>query len=467
MQEKRYRIISAGNPLKGHAPGEVLQKVSAIFGTTPEKTRQLLAGRPVLVKGGMDEMKARKLYEALRKAGLSCKAEQEMIPSTKRQGPKADAQDTPATIPPTAGAPPNVRAAIEARSIDPPMRQVAIEHTVIQCNEITSATQGLNFHKPGLMDVPLTDIVMMSVFQVPTGAASQMKLMIFLRQSKRPLTINAQNIKYWTFEGLTTQSVNLSLKQFIAHAYAQNHELILDLPTVGFLDNDLPRMLSFDESMLASALGKQIESEGLFISAPATSTEDEDTGPEMTEMLKALKAATTVEFNPERHARPRIWLATTMLSASMGFTLWVLFRQMMMLQAYEMYFSAARHPILNHLLMWSSALGAVVIIALAAHVLILIRRRSKRAPGMLNTYAVLFVLYSGMRFTALATIAYALRKGHIMGALSLFELPLMLKSRYLVLDALLISPLLISLPLAYLLMRIFSYNYAVRSEFIK
>lgn len=456
---KRYSIITNGRPIKGHEPGDVLRNLEALFKTPPEKTRQLLAGRVMTLRKGLDEPAAKRMLAALRQAGLICKAEPESTgpPVTEpRVSPQTGGQGSVAPQ----GAQPDVRAAMGARSMDPEMGAIKIEHTALPTGEITSSAQGLDFHKPGATDVPFSEILMMAVYEVPSPHGGEIKLMAFISGSRRPLTLNANSIKYWHFKGISSQSAGLSLRQFIAYVYAHKPSLILDTPTVGYLDGALPRQLKLDESILSSAIGRELAAKGLFAEPSAAIA---GMGPDMSGMLDTLKTASAED--PSLVAKNRARLAMGATALSVGYALWALWGQLRLLGSYEAYFSAGRHPLVNHMLMWTSFIALAMLLTFAAVVMSTIRKRSENAQGTFMLYAWVFGAFSIVHFVLLAGIGMGLRRGIIWGKYALFSLPQVITSKQLVLKALLISPAAIAIPLAAALVHLFSRSWEVKSRF--
>jgi len=456
MAGKRYSILTNGRPLQGSLPGEVLKNLAALFKAPPDKVRHLLAGKVTTIRKGLDEATARRMLAALKKAGLTCKAEPE------RPGGATAAASPPR---PQAGkvadvAIPDVRAALNARVIDPEMGSTAIEHTALPAGEITSSPLGLDFHKPGATDVPFDQVMLMAIYEVPSTQTPDIKLMVFISGSKRPFVVKASSIKYWQFKGISSQSAGLSLRQFIAHVYARNSSLILDKPTVRYLDGALPRSHKLDESILASAFGKVLAAEGLFVE---TGAPEAAMGPDMKGVFNTLKAASAKE--PYLIARNRARLAMASTALSVGYILWALTGQLRMLGSYSAYFSSGSHPVVNHLLMWTS-LSALIILATSSLVVMeRIRKKSAKAQGAFLMYSWAFGILSAVHFLLLAGIGLGVRRGIIRGGFALFSLKDVLGSKHLILSSLLISPAGVAIPVAFIVARLFSRSWEVKSRF--
>jgi hypothetical protein len=444
MAEGRYRIITNGRPARGQRPEEVLNRLSQVFKAPPDKVRGLLAGKVLIVKKGLDEQTAMRMLAALRKAGLVCKAEPESPPSTK----------TPISEAPA----PDVRAATGARSIDPEMGSTAIEHTAMATGEITASPGGLDFHKPEARDVPFSDVLLMAVYEPPSTLGGQTKLMVFISGSKRPITLNATSIKYWQFKGISSKSAGLSLRQFIAYIYNRNPSAMIDAPTKKFLDGGLPRPLDVDESILASALGRALAAEGLF-REPAESRPEGR--PDMSEMFRKIKQAASPE--PEKIARGRARIAFLVTFASIAWVLRTLYGQLVLLRHYSAYFSS--HPVISHLLMWISFAALLTLSIYSVLVIKHIWGRSRKAQGSFRLLAWGLGVFAAIRFILLWGLATGLRRGILSGGFALVDLTNVLKSRHLLLDALVMSPAAIAIPVLIITVRLFSHSSQVKSRF--
>jgi hypothetical protein len=451
MAEKRYRVITNGRPARGQKPDDVIKRLSMLFKLPPEKVKGLLAGKVQTVRKGLDEQTARRMLAALKKAGLICKAEPEgghRPPSSLKPSPSE-------------GAAPDVRAALEARTIDPAMGSTAIEHTAMASSEITpSAGGGLDFHKPGARDVPFSQVLLMAVYEPPSALGGETKLMVFTSGSKRPLALNASSIKYWQFQGISSSSAGLSLRQFIAYVYARTPSVMLDAPTSRYLDGSLPRQLDVDESILSSALGKALAFENLFAEPVAGMAKSR---PGMEDILSKLKQASSPE--PEKVARGRARMALSATAVSMAWMLWTLYGQLGLLRLYDAYFDSSNHPVINHILMWASVAALLTLAVYSALVLKRIRGWSPVAQGSFRLYAWALGAFTALRFVLLWGLALGLRRGIISGGFALDGLREVLGSQSLLLSALLLSPAGIAVPALIITVRLFSSSWEVKSRF--
>ena len=450
MPENSFRIVTNGKPAKGQDPTEVLHRLSKLFKLPPAKVKGLLAGKVLTVRKGLDEQSAMRMLAALRKAGLVCKSEPE---GKIREGHRQDGGLRPSPIPkaPTSKAPaPDVRAAMGARTIDPDMGSTSIEHTAMASSEITATKEGMDFHKPGARDVPFSEVLLMAVYEPPSALGGQTKLMVFFSGSKRPLTLSAASIKYWQFEGVTSKSAGVSLRQFIAYVYAHNHNVILDAPTMKYLGGGLPRSMDVDESILSSALGRALAAEGLF-REPAGG--GQETGLDMGEVLRKIKHA--AEPHPEKIASGRARIAMFVTALSMAWVIWKLYAQLGFLRFYGSYFHSSSHTILNHLMMWTNVAALLVLTGYAVLVLKRIRGNSRKARSSFRLYAWGLSVLAIARFVLLAGLATGIRRGMISGGFALIDLTEVLRSKHLLLNALLLSPAAIAVPVLIIAMRIF------------
>lgn len=441
MEDNKYRIITNGRPAKGQAPDEVLKRLSTLFKSPPEKIRQLLSGKVVIVRKGLDEQTARRMLSSLRRAGLTCKVERETGQSPAGRSP---------TPPSNTGAP-DVRAATGARSIDPDMGSTQVEHTTMASAEITPSEAGIDFHKPGSRNIPFSRILLLAVYEIPSPLGGETKLMAFLSSSKRPLVLSASSIKYWQFEGISSKSTGVSLRQFIAYVYAHNPSLALDAPTVKFLDGGLPRELDVDESILSSALGKVLAEEGLFVADKAEVAEH---GADMRETFSRIKQAGLKKPSTKTISSAPIALMATGLAGAWG--LWNLWGQLSFLRYYGSYLGNSGNFIVNHLLMWTSVILLVLLVTYAGVVFRLILGKSPDAKGSFRLLAWMMEAFSVIRFALLWGLATGLRRGIISGEYALADLTGVLGSKNLVLSALVLSPAGIAIPL--MILAVFLYS---------
>ena len=444
MHDKKYRIVTNGKPAKGQNLDQVLNNLSHIFKTPPEKVRPLLSGKVVTVRKGLDEKTARRMFSVLRKAGLTCKLAQEAEFDLNTRPSISEAS--------TDSGAPDVRAASGARSIDPDMGSTVIEHTAKASSEITPSVAGLDFHKPASRNIPLSSVILLAVYELPSPLGGDIKLMAFVSSSKRPFVLSATSIKYWQFKGISSQSTGVSLRQFIAHVYAHNPSLILDAPTVKFLEGGLPRTLEVDESILASALGRALTAEGLFVEHDSGTAEP---GADMSEVLVRIRQAGIRA--PEKNETGRMLIALIACGLSIAWGTWNLWGQLSMLRLFDSYFSSGRNPLINHLIMWTSVIVLVLLLTYAGVVLARILSKSTEARDSFRIFAWMIGAFSIMRFILLWGLATGLKRGILGGGFAMTDLTSVLRSKQAVQSALILSPAGIAIPLMILAVRLYSH----------
>ena len=106
-----YRVVVEGGALQGFAPDEVRRRLAAQVGRSEEVAAKLLSGRPSTVKKGVDEATGSRYVETLKKIGVDCHLEQEILELN------LDAQQ----IGPAAA----VTAATSAEPVSPPLQGTA------------------------------------------------------------------------------------------------------------------------------------------------------------------------------------------------------------------------------------------------------------------------------------------------------------------------------------------------------
>jgi hypothetical protein len=107
-----YRVVIEGGVLQGFVPDEVRRRLAALAGRSEEVAAKMLSGRPSTVKRGIDEATASRYVETLKKIGVSCRLEQEIL-------------ELDVDAPQISASPPAVTAATSARPVSPPSRGTA------------------------------------------------------------------------------------------------------------------------------------------------------------------------------------------------------------------------------------------------------------------------------------------------------------------------------------------------------
>lgn len=388
MAEKLYRILISGRPIKGRDPLEVIRNLTTLLKSDPARVRGLLTGKPSVLRRGVDGPTAKRMIEALTKAGMGSKAEPD-TPSA------ATPPSAAAASPPEAG----FNSARGARTVNPELGPLSIDYTTIPCSQIANAGNTLDFHKPGARNVPYSDILLMAAYDLVSKDGSERKLMVFTTSSKRPFVLNANNIKYWGFPGIGAESSTVSLRRFIGLVHANNRAMVIDEPTRSFLHVAMPRELKLDETALATALGQVLDAKGMFRDKANAQTEQ---APDMSEMLITLNqaAAQTTARDPRTSALVRTGILLVALMTSVVMLAFDLTWHIRLIKLYRT-FLKGEYWIINNLTLWPSVAFCVTLMALALWIVVFIARKNHWTQWMANLYAWTLSSYALFRLSAL------------------------------------------------------------------
>ncbi|MDQ1330471.1 MAG: hypothetical protein QG578_734, partial [Thermodesulfobacteriota bacterium] len=86
MAEIRYNIVYRGKIMAGFEPGDVKRNIAGLFSVSEEKAAQILALKRFILKKDLDERKAGKYIEVLKKAGLEVFPEPMQAPAGIQEG---------------------------------------------------------------------------------------------------------------------------------------------------------------------------------------------------------------------------------------------------------------------------------------------------------------------------------------------------------------------------------------------
>jgi hypothetical protein len=153
------------------------------------------------------------------------------------------------------------------RVISPPQKAVTLQFTPLPCRALNSAGGGLNFSRYGCESVPLSSILLVSVFNVSSGIKPKTRLMFFIRTQKKPLTVDADAVGFTGILNREVSDTYAALRQLVAELVKTNPSLIVDSGTSSFLQGSGPEMVKRDDTFWASALGAALDEEGLFVLA--------------------------------------------------------------------------------------------------------------------------------------------------------------------------------------------------------
>lgn len=280
-----YKIILSGETLPGHQLEETKGKLAVIFKLSSDVVDRYFVGRPIVVKSNADLTTAEKYKAIFEKAGAVCSIKQVQQTETGKtvnsaakaavSTPSITAQASPESEPPQ-----TADAAVEDAGrpreeppgpvvIAPQQKAVSLQYTPLPCRALSSAEGGLNFNRYGCENVPSSGILLISVYNVPSGVRPKTRIMVFVRTQKKPLTVDADAIDFRGILGNEEIDVYAALRQLILELVKTNPALIVDSSTSNFLQGCGPEMVKRDDTFWASALGAALDDKGLFAVAAA------------------------------------------------------------------------------------------------------------------------------------------------------------------------------------------------------
>lgn len=287
MAEPTYKIILSGETLPGHQIGETKKQLAATFRLSADAIDRYFIGKPVVIKSNTDLKTAEKYKAIFEKAGAVCSIKQEQKPEAGIAANSAVTESaasfspdvtlaTPAPEPPVQSAQASATDAGNPsgessgpRVISTPQKAVSLQYTPLQCRALNNAEGGLNFNRYGNESVTLSDILLVSVYNVPAGIKPKTRVMVFIRTQKKPLALDANAVDFSVILGREESDLYAELRQLVEYLVKANPSLIVDSGTSGFLQGNGPEMVKRDETFWASALGAALDDKGLFVIAAA------------------------------------------------------------------------------------------------------------------------------------------------------------------------------------------------------
>lgn len=287
MAEPTYKVILSGETLPGHEIADTKKKLAAAFKLPSDAIDRYFIGRQVTVKSTAD-LKAAEKYRALfEKAGAVCSIK------TMQQPEPEKLQEGAVTVPVAASSPGQTAAGPKPESaghsaegtaadagkpgdessgprvISPPQKAVSLQFAPLPCRALSSVQGGLNFNRYGNENVPFANILLVSVYNLPAGIKPKIRIMVFIRTQKKPLTLDAESIDFAGILGREETDTYAALRQLIADLSNTNHSLIIDSSTSAFLQGSGPETIKRDEAFWASAIGAALDEEGVFVLSTA------------------------------------------------------------------------------------------------------------------------------------------------------------------------------------------------------
>ena len=262
MKETSYNIIFRGEIAEGQDVNKVKKNFGALFKVNDEKIDLLFSGRPVNIKKNIDHSTAIKYREAIEKAGARCAIEP-VTGKTETKPPHESEEQKESAQPPAAIEPETTRTSIPAlqhtvKVISTERIKRDVTYSPKQCPSISASEKGLNFHRPDCREVLFDSIRLVSVFAEEALVGREFRLVMFLKNSKRPYISNGDNIRFPDFPGVKDEGLISSLRNFVLFLCNKNHDLIIDERTYNYIKGDDLNLLVIEPLDVITSLGKAL-----------------------------------------------------------------------------------------------------------------------------------------------------------------------------------------------------------------
>lgn len=405
-----YKIVTNGRALEGRPRGEVLAALAQLFKKAPRAVEPLLAGKPVLIKRGLDEQSAHRMAAAITETGLMVRVE----------------PDAEKGAPPSAETRPAIQAAggdqHAARIVSLRLGATDLRHTVIYCTSLSSSGKSMNFHRPDNMDVHPSEVAAISAYRIVHREEPSDMLMVYLATSPRPLVTNASAIKYWTFpKGTAGPSTVTSLRGLINLILRVNPSALIDEQTARFIENPAsdPPLLKKDENALSAALASAIEDAGMFrepAPRPGAPHPDEadrqrnkpTRNERVLQSILSSKPARAEDLPPIRGSLIVLAIA---LAASLSWNAYSLWRYADMAWTISQGAGPMRF-ILNYIVLALELIATLALLLMAARAARLMLRRSMIFPLSMATYLKASLAYGLAQYLLPQLLGLARGFGH-------------------------------------------------------
>ena len=429
-----FKIVTNGRPIEGRDRNEVASALAALFKKTTRGIAPLLAGKPVLIKRGLDEQTARRMASSLKEAGLMVRVEPDSaegtptsaegtLVSAPRSAKGAPTSDEASSLSDEPGATPDLSG--EAASAGPHIVSLALgatdlRHTVIYCTSLSSSGRGLNFHRPDNMDVRPSEVAAISAYRIVHREEPSDMLMIYLSASPRPLVTNANAIKYWTFPaGTAGPSQTSSLRGLIRLILKVNPSVLIDEGTARFLDNPSldPPQIKKDENTLSAALAKAVEDAGMFRAADVRtqgSAREESAAKKPSRNERVLRSILSSKPTRSEDLPP---IRGTLIVLAVAMLLMLGWNALSSWRYIDMAWNMIRLPgpmrfMANYIVLAFELAANLVLLAMAIKAARLMMRRSMTFPVHIVKYLKLSLAYSAVQYLLPQLIGLARGFGH-------------------------------------------------------
>ena len=263
MEEILYSAIFRGKITEGQDIEKVKKNLAELFKVNSEKIERLFSGNPVTIKKNMDHTTAMKYKAAMEKAGALCS----IVPSPDKTGikPPVEAESEKKALQPPdtkeselAAAPPlSIPSALNV--ISPERTSQELCFSPMQCPSISGAGNELNFNRADMKNVPIDTILLASIFAEEEPGGLVYRLVLFLKNFKRPFISNVDTIRYNEFPGVKHETTLKSLRNFILYLLNKNPDIIIDKHTEEYLRGNEQNLLVVEPLDFITSLGKSLE----------------------------------------------------------------------------------------------------------------------------------------------------------------------------------------------------------------
>jgi hypothetical protein len=256
MVQGKYKVICTGKAAPGRDREDVKRKLARLLEMDAARVERLLAGKPVLIRKNIDAGSAERWKTAFEGAGASAETD-------SSAGGSAPAL------------------ARKPKLVSPEISHGAVAFAPKRCPKITGFEGGINLNRGDAGEIFFDHIRLLAAYSVSVEGEMKHRLLIFLKDQRRPFVIESTGIRYRDFPDVRSSSVLASLRNLLVYILNHNPDVAVDESTYAFLEGGRPHSAGSDETALATALGKLLlhgehgeGTAGTAPAAPASATTD-------------------------------------------------------------------------------------------------------------------------------------------------------------------------------------------------
>ena len=263
MEKASYNIIFRGEIAEGRDIEEVKKNLASLFKVSDEKIEQLFSKRAVNIKKNVEHATAIKYKEAIEKAGALCSVVPFSGETDQKTLQEADKQQQNAHNPdvvesePTETSPLSIPHTLNVITPERTFRD--LRFSPVECPSISRAGNCLNFSRIDIQNVSFDTIVLASVFAEEVSSVMEYRIVLFLKNFKRPYITNVDKIRYQDFPNVKHETSLGSLRNFILFLCNKNPDIITDKHTHEFLNGNEQNLLKVEPLDFITSLGKALE----------------------------------------------------------------------------------------------------------------------------------------------------------------------------------------------------------------